>query len=105
MENYDNFEIRISNELNKIHDILKKAECDYKINKYHRIGKYDDKANKIRPIQIKFNTENEKLKIKNSAHKLQNKQYSKIGISQEYTKEQFIEIQNLYIEAKDKTNN
>ena len=105
MENDDNFETRTSNELNKIHDILKNTECDYKITKYHRIGKYDDKANKIRPIKITFNTENEKQDIINSAHKLKNTQYSKISISQEYTKEQLIEIQKLSIEAKGKTIN
>ena len=29
MENYDNFETRTSNKLNKIHDKLKNTECDY----------------------------------------------------------------------------
>ena len=86
----DNFEFK---SISNIIDIVYNKNKNIKINKFHRIGKFNKNItnlSKNRPMKIVLDSEESKSILIRNAYKLKNSSFNKVGISIEYSIEQLL---------------
>ena len=92
--------------ISNIIDIVSDQNKNIKINKFHRIGKFNKNditnLSKNRQMKIVLDSEESKSILIRNAYKLKNSSFNKVGISIEYSIEQLIQKKECFKIAKAK---